>query len=69
MKPRDIIKDWITDGTGLIIWGLAIYLLYCKEIDFMQFLLMLVAGGVMFYIPDEWVTKNLKAWLKKKFDK
>lgn len=70
MKPQDIVKDWITDGAGLIVFGLACYLLYCKEIEFFPgFCGMMVVFGVLFYIPDEWVTKHLKQWIKKKFEK
>ena len=70
MNKRSLIKDRITDGIGLIVWGLTIYLMYLGKIEWWpDFILGFAVGGVLFYIPDEWVTKHFKDWLIKKFGK
>ena len=69
MSKKAIIKDWITDGIGLAIWVVVIYQLSCKGIDFWpDACIGFVIGGLMFYVPDEWVTSHLKAWIKSKFN-
>lgn len=65
---KEIIKDWITDTIGLGIWILTGYLLYDKRISvWPDAVCLFIVGGIMFYVPDEWVTARLKQWLKNKF--
>lgn len=64
---KSLIKDWITDGVGIGLWILTGYLLYNEGIKvWPDAVCLFIVGGVMFYIPDEWVTDRLKKYISKK---
>lgn len=62
------MKNKITNITGFIIWGFAIYELIKKEVNITLFVTLIVIGGALFLFENATLKGLLKDFIKKKIE-